>query len=1089
MNCLADSRTWLACLLLFVGSQPATAAPLSGEEFFEKKIRPVLAGQCYECHSVQAKKTQGNLALDTRAGLLKGGDSGPILAPGKPDESLLLKSIRHADADQRMPKKRAKLDDAVIADFVEWVKLGVPIPLDNPKAAAASWEEIYQQRLKWWSLQAVQRPPLPGVKNAAWGRTEIDRFILARLEGQGITPVKEADTRTLIRRLRFALTGLPPTVAELDEFLKEANAKPQAAYEKLVDRLLASPQFGERWARHWMDVVHFADTHGYEWDHPAKGTWQYRDYLIRAFNADVPYRQLILEHIAGDLLPKPRIDKKTNVNESILGTVSMRLGERRHGDSAEFEGIHQEAIENVIDTISKTFLATTVACARCHDHKLDAISQRDYYALAGIFMSSRWVCRVADGQDSNQKVRDELKEIKERIRKLQAIAWLGELENLKKSERWMTVGADGNRENILYPWARLLIAEKKSEFEHEWKKLTAEYTGLQSERRDANSKNSRLIADFTTGKLPDGWHAEGFGMQDGFGLHGDFVVADAGPESIQQILPPGLYTHHYSSRLNGVLRSPLLPADQPSLSFQITAGGLAASHVVVDNALFPESRYRFLDFPNLSWLTLATLPDEIRKGRRIYVELNTKEFNNYYPPRTGLVAKYTPEQQKDPRSWFGVTRIYAGPPPKDELGRFVTIFNGKVPTTLKQASQRIIQRFSQAFGRFRDGEAVEDDVLIINDLLQQKLLTNKADATPHLAKAIADYREAETQLQAEHVVGSIADFNEGRDDRIAVRGSYTDLGDVVPRGNIRILSKNVPAKTKDSGRLAFAESIASANNPLTARVFVNRVWHYLYGEGLVTTVDDFGHLGEQPSHPELLDYLATRFVEEGWSIKKLIRMMVISSTWRQASVPNESAVRKDPGNRLWHHYPLRRLEAEAIRDSMLAVSGRLDPKMYGLPIDPYRRAIDADKRLFCGPLDGDGRRSIYTKMTLMEPPKFLALFNQPIPKVTVGRRDVTNVPDQALALLNDPFVIGQAEFWGKRLIADKASSADERIRSIFLTALGRPPNDAELDRFCSLANQLAELRKVPAADLLTSQAVWQDVAHAVLNLKEFIYVR
>jgi hypothetical protein len=346
----------------------------------------------------------------------------------------------------------------------------------------------------------------------------------------------------------------------------------------------------------------------------------------------------------------------------------------------------------------------------------------------------------------------------------------------------------------------------------------------------------------------------------------------------------------------------------------------------------------------------------------------------------------------------------------------------------------------------------------------------------------------EQQLQPDRTVGSAADWNEGEDASLAIRGSYTDLGERVARGQVRFLkrSSNI-VSSLSSGRLEWAQSVASADNPLTARVYVNRVWHYLFGAGLVRTPDDFGHLGELPSHPLLLDYLAQRFVDEGWSTKKLIRMLVTSSVWRQQSIPDARAIERDPENRLWHHLPMRRLEAESLRDTLLAVSGRLEPSLFGPPIEPYRAAEDAQKRLFKGPLDGQGRRSIYTEMTLMETPRFLALFNQPLPKQTVGRRDVTNVPDQALAMLNDPFVLEMASYWSQRQLADGAENVEQRAEWMLERALSRTIKADEVDRLLRLLKQSAELRG-NSANLLNDSLAWQDAAHAIFNLKEFIYV-
>jgi len=367
----------------------------------------------------------------------------------------------------------------------------------------------------------------------------------------------------------------------------------------------------------------------------------------------------------------------------------------------------------------------------------------------------------------------------------------------------------------------------------------------------------------------------------------------------------------------------------------------------------------------------------------------------------------------------------------------------------------------------------------------------------------------EKKLQSDRTVGSATDWNEGRDQRIGVRGSYTELGEAAPRGAPKFLRRmglqarperefkngrldgpgdpSYEVEAKASGRLELALSIANQRNPLAARVYVNRVWHYLFGEGLVRTPDDFGHLGKHPTHAELLDYLATRFMEEGWSTKKLIRLLVTSATWRQSSVPDPRAFDVDSENRLWHHMPMRRLEAEAIRDSLLTVSRRVDRTLLGPPIEPYRTAEDSQKRLFCGPLDGNGRRSVYLEMTLMEPPRFLALFNQPIPKQTVGRRDVTNVPGQALALLNDPFVIAMSTHWSQQLISDDAKSPEERVQRMLHVALGRPARANEVTSLVQLVRRTAKLRG-NTGDLLAYQPAWQDAAHAIFNLKEFLYV-
>lgn len=1072
-----------ATLALVLSDPPIT---LGDErlEFFEKSVRPALAEHCYKCHSAEAKELKGGLQLDLKAGWEKGGDSGePAVVPGKPEESPLIHAVRHDRTDQAMPPNQPRLPDAVIADLVAWVKSGAVDPRDGtlkPTSPKADWDTTFQQRLKWWSLQPIAAVEPPA--SSPWARNEVDRFILAGLSAKGILPVAEADRKTLARRLRFALTGLPPTPENVDRFV--ADPSPDA-YETYVASLLESPQFGEHWARHWMDVVHYSDTHGYEWDAPAKNAWMYRDYLVRAFNADISYQQIILEQIAGDLIEQ-RVDPQTGLNESLIGLMALRLGERRHGDNAGAEGVTQEAISNIIDTLGKGFLGTTVACAQCHDHKLDAVGQDDYYALAGVFMSTRWNVRTVDAVDPNLAVLGELRRIKQDIRREAARLWsaakanlLTKLEALPANDKAAAAFPD----SLASFWQRMKTAP-----------LSADEFNKERERRiEHNKAHLKLLADFTREEGAAPWRWDGAGMRHGLVQDGEIVIAPEGDSAIMQLLPAGRWSHTWSQRLAGAVRSPLFaPHTATTLSVGFAGGKHAAQSLIVDQAFHCE-RMQFLARPMPGWLTVTagnfgTLEGSVDKAeRRVYLELVTKSLNNYFPPRTGY-GGLRENDIADPNSWLGVTQVYEHPPgkpPQDELKRFAPLFtsNAEWPVRFVELLQSAIDRWSHDAC---DGE----DVALLNEAIGAKLLPNETADSAELARLLALYRATEKRLLPDGTIGSAADWNEGRDERIGVRGSYTDLGDVVPRGNIRLLGgPTATAILGASGRLELARSIACHQNPLTARVYVNRVWLHLFGEGLVRTPDDFGHLGEQPSHPELLDYLAERFMREGWSTKKLVSLLVTSATWRQNSVADPQATSIDPENRLWHHLPMRRLEAEAIRDSLLAVSGRLDLALGGPPIDPYRTAQDPAKRLFSGPLDGNGRRSLYTKITLMEPPRLLALFNQPIPKFTVGRRDVTNVPDQALALLNDPFVVDMARQWSERVLKDELVLPEDRAAKMFRTAMGRPASEHEVARLMKLIRTTAELRKVEGNSLMRSQSVWQDVAHAIFNLKEFLYVQ
>ena len=392
-----------------------------------------------------------------------------------------------------------------------------------------------------------------------------------------------------------------------------------------------------------------------------------------------------------------------------------------------------------------------------------------------------------------------------------------------------------------------------------------------------------------------------------------------------------------------------------------------------------------------------------------------------------------------------------------------------------------------------------DDVWLINWLLDRNLLTNQHTTAglPQLAELVGRYRAVEQRIALPWTVNGMRDIDSGYDYQLNIRGDYDQLGSPVPRGYVRCLCEQLGVAPQldalehhsASGRRELAAYIASAQNPLTARVFVNRVWQQLFGRGIVATSNDFGHLGELPSHPELLDYLAGRFVSEGWSLKKLVREIVLTETWQQSGEVSAEALTRDPSNRWLHHYPLRRLEAESIRDALLASSGRLDLKLFGPPTDPHRANEDPQKRLFSGPLDGFGRRSIYTKITIMEPPRFLALFNQPVPKIPTGQRDVTNTPAQSLVLLNDPLVVSQAQAWAERLVGQAHASPVERLARMFETAFSRSATDSELRRWETAVSAFASSRGVPESDLLTSIPVWQDVAHALFNTKDFIYLR
>ena len=1097
-------------------------AGVSDAEFFEARIRPLLSEHCYKCHSARAQKLRGGLRLDSRDLVMKGGESGPAVVAGEPGQSRLIEAVSYHNPDLQMPPK-TRLSEQQVRDLSEWVKRGVTWPAESTQVAAAASAgeafDLWRRRAAHWAWQPVRATTPPAVKDAAWGARPVDAFIRSKLESAGLEPAPPADRRTLIRRLSFVLTGLPPSVEDVESFVADTSA---GATERVVDRLLASPHFGERWARHWMDLVRYSDTLGNEADMPVHNAWRYRDYLVRAFNADLPYDQLVLEHVAGDLLPEPRMDPEQRFNESAIGTGFYWMAEGKRSP-VDLRLAQADAFDNRMDVLCKTFLGLTVACARCHDHKFDAISSADYYGLYGYLKSSRYTQALLNRAPFDAKAA-ELAALKEQVRRAAGAALAdraaGIGDYLKRgggvaqpgevtdaSTAWaMAVEGASDPSHPLYLWRRmeeLGPAAPRDEFAARWKVLTEELRSRAAADKSAGRRKEDVeLAHFEKGEF-GGWTTE----DQAFGARplraGDFLPSRDADRPVGAFVRAGGWAHSggLSRNLQGILRSPEFTVDRRYLHL-LVAGHSSRVTVAVDQFFMIQdplygSLRRVLDSDAPRWVTFDL---GLWKGRPAFVELadtTTQDLHDMKPPggcgREGYAA-------------LGRAVLSdQGPPAMTLPLPGLALIGGGAVNSLGALAERYEQVVRDSLEKFRDGNlstAPDADAraAVLAGLVDARLLDATPDhpSPPSLQGQLAQWAQVEASLP-EPIRAPAMTEGVPQDEYVFVRGNPKTAGPTVPRRMLEALCG--PAKDQQgapaagSGRLELARQIARPDNPLLARVMVNRAWHYVFGRGIVASTDNFGALGDRPTHPEVLDYLADRFVREGWSLKKLLRELVLSNAFAMSSRASAAADGADPDNRLLHRANVRRLEAEAVRDSVLAVSGRLDRTMYGPGVEVYMTPFmdnnygdDYGRPKSSGPLDGGGRRSIYqiVRRNFMNP--MLVAFDFPQPLNTVGRRSVSNVPAQALILMNDPFVAEQAKVWARRVIASKDADASGRVRQMYLEAFARPPTDGELQAALRFLDHHAEVLAIPADRRAADEQLWADLAQVLINVKEFSYL-
>jgi hypothetical protein len=988
-------------LLLFSPLAHAQKVPNPVEiEFFEKNVRPILAESCYGCHgSVQQL---GGLRLDTAAMMAKGGPRGPVVIAGSPEKSLLLRAIHYTDSSLRMPPSgRLKADQ--IALLENWVQRGAAMPITKNASVAVAKPTDLLARRSYWAYQLPKRVKPPIISNAS---NPIDGFIRATLAKNQLKPAAAADKRVLLRRLSFDLIGLPPTVSETQGFLSDASPN---AYEKQIDRLLASPHYGERWGRHWLDLVRYSETLGHEFDFAIFNAYQYRDYVIRALNSDVPYDQFVKEHLAGDLLPSPRVDKTTGINESVIGTGFLWLGDNTHSP-VDLTQDQADRIDRQIDVIGKTFLGQTLACARCHNHKFDPIPTKDYYGLYGILQSSYY------------------------------------------------------QQTVLDPGGKRLAAARAAD---QWRQTlpkkalaAAVLAALPTDDKILSAAVPKTLPSTENSALPlSDWQASGtaFGP---LGQPGDLLFSGKTAQLLETTTATSALR---PSKLEGVLRSPSFVIERPFLHWRVS-GHRSRVNLVIDNFLvIRDPLYGFCsheqDNSKPHWETIDLTA---YKNQRACIELIDSPLTNLSvdPPRDandaidGEISLESIVFSEDRR------------PPGEQPNPLATLS----ASGLREALADTLTRWgeSQPLTKATDRAALQ--------ILNQFLLKMP------LAEASAQFAALSDTIPALIRVVTTGDGGNAVDGRVFVRGNYRTIGEAAPRLQLAACfteRKALRAAGNGSGRLELAGLIASSTHPLTARVMVNRLWKQHFGRGLVNSPDDFGHMGELPTHPELLDYLATEFVKNGWSLKKMHKLMLLSQTYQQSSIALDQATEtKDPENKLLHRANVRRLEAEAIRDAMLCVSGRLSPTLYGPSVaQVYNEFSEGRGRSASGPLDGDGRRTIYLEIRRNFLSPFLLAFDFPIPFTTMGKRSISNVPAQALALMNGAFVQQQASVWAASSEKNGPDlTTTQRVISLYETAFSRPPT-------------ATELRAAEAFLIASDKPDWAAFCHVLFNIKEFVFVR
>lgn len=1035
-------------------------AQQDGPAFFEKNIRPILTAQCLGCHSAASRPVMGGLRLDTREFALKGGSRGASIVPGNPAESLLLKAVLHTAGPLRMPPG-PKMKDSDAAMLAEWIRMGAPWGASATTPVSAT--------TTFWAFEAPKEPAVPAVKQHGWIRSPIDAFLLAPLEAKGLKPAAPADKRTLIRRASYDLTGLPPTVAEVREFLADESP---GAFAKVVDRLLASPRYGERWGRHWLDVARYADSNGLDENLVYRNAYRYRDYVIAAFNKDKSFDRFLQEQLAGDLLPPPKDEKEQYERWTATGFLSLGAKMLAEDDPVKMK---MDIVDEQLDTTMRAFLGLTVGCARCHDHKFDPISQADYYSLAGIFTSSKtmdnfkvvakWHEHVLAPKEDRDRLAAHQASIEAKRREIAAIT-KSENERLKleatdRIGAYLLAAADLQRD------AQVRIAP-----------IESAANAIVMDAASFSSGNVNRTLEKKKTNVPKDAKGPFFAEYT--------VEAPAAGEYQLDILDQEKGSGTQDIWVNGVWMKRGAGPVQNRAASPETGGWTWLAVVPLKSGTNTVRLEHASRFPYFEKILLA--PHIGPLTPRTAVQIANKYGVN--PDFLDQLVDYLERSNGATASvLYAWETLGTDAPRSNWTSPVAQLFQNHRGATREELASHYEALFRQAV---KEGKTATDPAIkALSEFLREKFGPFRAPENarryyaPSIREQLAKLDDEARKLEAAvpdlpHAMG-IRENDSIDDLQIHIRGSHWTLGEKVPRGFLKVLGaqNHLAIPAKESGRLQLAQWMTQKDHPLTSRVMVNRIWRGHFGRGIVRSVDNFGRLGEKPSNQPLLDWLALRFVEGGWSIKSMHRLIMLSSAYQMSTAYDATAAERDPENVLLWRMPRRRLEAESIRDGILSVAGAL-VHVEGGSILKYKDRQYVANTAKGGDIDYDRpSRAVYIPVVRSSMYDVFQAFDLPDPSASNGDRDSTVVAPQALFMMNSSIMLRHSG----TMAANLPQADDEtRIRTAYDRALSRPPTPTEIDEALTFLNRV---QKEWQGD---RSKAWQSFCKSLLSSNEFIYI-